>query len=114
MIAPTYTHPGANAIMLAISRALRKAVLYRRDAKGFSDHPAASCDVCNFYAEVYEAQADELRQSLASVVPPRNVYIADEERRELELLSLRRALVIGFTVFALTLVFLCAFALLRS
>lgn len=114
MIAPTYTHPGANRLMLAISKAKRKAVLYRRDALGMSDHPVASPEVCNLYADVYAAQTHELAVKLATVAPSRNVYIADEERRELELLSLRRSLVIGFFVFALGIVSLCAVALWKS
>lgn len=119
MISKTYTHPGVNAVMLAMSQALRKAVLYRRDANGFTDldslaGPPASPEVCQLYADAYEAQAHELGVKLATIAPPRNVYIADEERRELELLSLRRSLVIGFFVFALGIVSLCAVALWKS
>ena len=39
MTHPTYTHPGANAALLALSRARRQVVLCRRNLKAWRGSP---------------------------------------------------------------------------
>lgn len=55
MTHPTYTHPGANAALLALSRALRRCTLARRDISSARGNWKQRCDMYVEQTAAWEA-----------------------------------------------------------
>lgn len=64
MIAPTYTHPGVNRLLLELSQVERKARLARRAMR--EAKPGTSRRVQEMFAKNYEAIAHCIRRQLGA------------------------------------------------